>query len=124
MENQKTSLDTLYFVNKTNKKISIEIITGGIGQTSTINASIDGIFDENANGYLPETIINSNKNLEGKTLIISCTITDTSREINYTELRIRLKGGLLYAEYPLFASVENEGDTISYRCIIRFYNPS
>ena len=64
MENQKTSLDTLYFVNKTNKKISIEIITGGIGQTSTINASIDGIFDENANGYLPETIINSNKNLE------------------------------------------------------------
>ena len=124
MENQKTSLDTLYIVNKTNKKISIEIITGGIGQTSTINASIDGIFDENANGYLPETIINSNKNLEGKTLIISCTITDTSREINYTELRIRLKGGLLYAEYPLFASVENEGDTISYRCIIRFYNPS
>lgn len=124
MENQKTSLDTLYFVNKTNKKISIEIITGGIGQTSTINASIDGIFDENANGYLPETIINSNKNLEGKTLIISCTISDTSREINYTELRIRLKGGLLYAEYPLFASVENEGDTISYRCIIRFYNPS
>jgi hypothetical protein len=124
MKDKRTALDTLYFVNESNKKVSLEIITGGLGQTSTFDAKIEGILDiKKANGSIPQTIISDNKTLIGKILIISCTITDTSRDTNYTELRIRLNGGIMFIEYPLFANVENEGDTVDYRCVIRFFNP-
>jgi len=125
MNEERTALDTLYFVNDSNKKVSLEVITGGFGQTSTFDAKIDGILDlQKINGSLSPTIITDNKSLKGKVLIISCTITDTSRDTNYTELRIRLNGGIMFIEYPLFANVENEGDTVNYRCVIRFFNPS
>jgi hypothetical protein len=126
MKKQKTALDTLYFVdNSEDKDVTLEIITGGINQTSTIDAEIDNIIIiDSAHGYVPPKIIGKNKNLIGKILIISCTITDTSRDTNFTELRIRLNGGIIFIEYPLFAEVENEGDSINYRCVIRFFNPS
>lgn len=125
MKDKRTALDTLYFVNESNKKVSLEIITGGLGQTSTFDVEIEGILDiKNAHGNIPQTVISDNKTLNGKILIISCTITDTSRDTNYTELRIRLNGGIMFLEYPLFANVENEGDTVDYRCVIRFFNPS
>ncbi|RZJ51766.1 MAG: hypothetical protein EOO44_13895 [Flavobacterium sp.] len=125
MKDKRTALDTLYFVNESNKKVSLEIITGGLGQTSTFDAKIEGILDiKKANGSIPQTIISDNKTLNGKILTIACTITDTSRDTNYTELRIRLNGGIMFVEYPLFANVENEGDTVDYRCVIRFFNPS
>ncbi len=119
-----TALDTLYLVNKTNQKISIEIITGGIEQTSTITAELDNqrIVD-GINGYFPETIIGNNKELNGKTLIIACTIADTSRNTNYTELVVRIKGGISFREYTLFKNVEEEGDSVDYVCLIQFYNP-
>lgn len=125
MNKERTALDTLYFVNDSNKKVSLEVITGGLGQTSTFDAKIDGILDlQKINGNLPPTIITDNKSLRGKVLILSCTITDTSKDTNYTELRIRLNGGIMFLEYPLFANVEKEGDTVNYRCVIRFFNPS
>ncbi len=120
----RTSLDTLYLVNRTNQKVSLEIITGGIEQTSTINAEIDDIkVVDGVNGYLPETVLGKNKDLNGKILIVACTISDTSRNTNYTELILRLRGGMTFREYHLFATVENEGDSVSYICIIHFYNP-
>lgn len=124
MAKKRTSLDTLYFVNKSNKKISLEAFSGGIGQTSAIQIKIDGMIDEEFEGNLPETVLGQNKDLIDKDLILSCTITDTSKETNYTELIIRIRGGLLYAEYPLYATVDNEGDVVSYRCVIRFFNPA
>lgn len=119
-----TALDTLYLVNKTNQKISLEIITGGIGQTSTITAEIDEdrIID-GVNSYLPETVIGNNKDLNDKTLIIACTVADTSRDTNYTELIVRIKGGISFREYTLFKNVEEEGDSVDYVCLIHFYNP-
>lgn len=119
-----TALDTLYLVDKTNQKISLEIITGGVEQTSTITAELNNqrIVD-GVNGYLPEAIIGNNKELSGKTLIIACTIADTSRNTNYTELIIRIKGGISFREYTLFKNVEEEGDSVDYVCLIQFYNP-
>lgn len=122
-EERKTALDTLYFVNDKDTDISLEIITGSVGQTSTIHAEINGVFDREANGQLTETVIGNNKTLKGKNLIVTCAITDTSRETNYTELIVRLKGGMFYKEYPLYATVEEEGDTVVYVCVIRFFKP-
>ncbi len=125
MSEKKTVLDSLYFVNKSNRRVALEIITGGPGQTSSISVKIDDLIDiGDIHGNLPETIIGDNKTLNGKYLIIACSISDTSREINHTEMRIRLTGGIIFMEYPLFAKVDNEGDTVDYLCIIEFYNPS
>jgi hypothetical protein len=119
------ALDTLYLVNNTDQTIALEIITGGIDQTSTINVEIidDQIIAKGIIGNLPQTNIGSNKGLQGKILSVTCTISDTSRDTNYTELRIRLNGGILFMEYPLFATVADEGDSVNYVCIVRFFKP-
>lgn len=121
---KKTALDTLYFVNDTNKNITLEAITGDIGQTSRMTIGLDNEeIAKNHDGSFPETVLGSNKDLKGKVLTIVCTIADTSRNTNFTELRLRLKGGIIFQEYPLFAEVENEGDSVKYTCLITFFKP-
>ncbi|MBO0360706.1 hypothetical protein J0X19_22285 [Hymenobacter sp. BT186] len=119
------ALDTLYLVGDTDQSIALEVITGGINQTSTINVEIIGsqIIAKGIQGNLPQTTIGSNKELQGKILSVTCSIADTSRDTNYTELRIRLNGGILFMEYPLFATVAEEGDSVNYVCVVRFFKP-
>ncbi|WKL47509.1 hypothetical protein Q1W71_21440 [Flavobacterium pectinovorum] len=124
MKEQKTILHNYYFVNSKNTPVTLEVITGSVGQTSAIDAKIEGVLNiENANGGISETTIGENKSLQGRTLIISCTITDTSRDTNYTELRVRLRGGVNFAENQLFFTVENEGESVNYQCIIHLVKP-
>lgn len=121
--NEKTTLDTLYLVNNTYRRISLEILTGGVGQTSAIQVFIEGILDEKANGKISLSKFANNKELEGKKLVIVCNITDTSRDHNFTEMIVRLEGGRTTDEYPLRKIVENEGETAEYKCVIEFFNP-
>jgi hypothetical protein len=121
---KKTALDTLYFVNGSNKNVTLEAITGDVGQKSRMSIDLDGKeIAKNHDGSFPETVLGSNKDLLAQTLTIVCTIADTSRNTNFTELRLRLKGGIIFQEYPLFAEVENEGDSVKYICIITFFKP-
>lgn len=121
---KKTALDTLYFVNSSNKNVTLEAITGGVGQKSRMTVTLEGQdVVRNFDGSLPETIIGSNKDLQEKALTVVCTIADMSRDTNFTELRLRLKGGIMFQEYPLFAEVENEGDSVKYVCLITFFKP-
>ncbi|GAB2949298.1 hypothetical protein GCM10027048_12940 [Hymenobacter coalescens] len=119
------ALDTLYLVNDTDQVLALELITGGLNQTSTINVEIlnTQVIARGIQGALPQTNIGTNKELSGKILSIACIIADTSRDTNYTELRIRLNGGMMFMEYPLFATVDAEGDMVNYVCIIRFFKP-
>lgn len=121
---KRTALDTLYFVNSSNRNVSLEVRTGGPGQTSRMRIELDDTEIVTGHpGHFPETIIGSNKFLQEKTLLINCTITDTSKDTNFTELRIRLDGGIMFMEFPLFASVENDGDSVNYTCLITFFKP-
>lgn len=121
---KRTALDTLYFVNGTNRTITLEVITGSIGQTSKMTITLDDEeIEKNHPGKFPETVIGSNKGLEGKVLTIVCTIADTSRDTDLTEMRIRLNGGIMFMEFPLFAIVENQGDSVNYTCFITFFKP-
>ena len=121
---KRTAIDTLYFVNATNRKVTLEVITGSIGQTSKMTITLDDEeIAKNHVGIFDETVIGSNSELEGKVLTVVCTIADTSRETNLTEMRIRLNGGILFMEFPLFAIVENEGDSANYTCIFTFFKP-
>jgi hypothetical protein len=121
---KRTALDTLYFVNGTNRNVTLEVITGSVGQTSKMTIDLDDTnIVKNHPGIFPATVIGTNKNLEGKVLTIVCTIADTSRETNLTEMRIRLNGGVMFMEFPLFATVDAEGDSVNYTCFITFFKP-
>jgi hypothetical protein len=121
---KRTAIDTLYFVNNSSLAISLEVITGSVGQTSKMTISLDDeMITKNHPGRFPETIIGTNKTLEDKVLTIVCTIADTSRETNLTEMRIRLNGGIMFMEFPLFATVAEEGDSTNFTCFITFFKP-
>lgn len=121
----KTTLDTLYLINDSNRIVSIEITVGDQGQTSSLSISLDKEeIISNHIGSLPKTGIKENKLLNGKNLKIQATITDTSKETNVTSLHVKLSGGFLTRNYPLYKMVDQEGESADYYCNIEFINPS
>jgi hypothetical protein len=105
--------------------VAIEITIGDQGQTSALSIALDqDNIVTNHVGNLPKTIIKENKLLHGKNLKIQATITDTSKETNVTSLNIKLSGGFLIRNYPLYKMVDQEGDSADYYCNIEFINPS
>lgn len=121
----KTTLDTLYLINSSNRKVSLEIKVGDKGQNSLLNVKVNNAtIIEGKNGNLEKTDIGSNNELNGKTLKILATIADTSRETNLTFLEIKLSGGFLTKSYSLYKLVDNEGDSADYLCRIEFHNPT
>jgi hypothetical protein len=121
----KTTLDTLYLINDSNRIVSIEILVGDQGQTSALSMSLDNkTLISNHIGNLPKTGIDENQLLQGKKLKIQATVTDTSKETNVTSLNIKISGGFLTRNYPLYKMVDSEGDSADYYCNIEFFNPS
>ena len=121
---EKTTLDTLYIVNSSNNQITLEVNAGGQGQTSDMTIMLDDIIIvENLAGDFTETALGTNKQLNGKKLSIVATIADTSRETNLTSLTIHLKGGVAANDFPLSKTVDEEGDSEDYMCLIEFFNP-
>lgn len=121
----KTTLDTLYLINDSNRKVTIEISVGEQAQTSMLSMNLDNVnIIENHSGNLEKTIIDSNKVLHRKKLKIIATITDTSRDTNVTFLNIKLSGGFLTQNYPLYKMVSQEGESVNYYCHIEFFNPT
>lgn len=118
----KTNLNTLYLVNDSTKKVNLEITVGDEGQTSLLTVRLDRkIIQENHEGNLTNVEIGKNSELNGKVLKITATITDTSRKTNVTFLNIKMSGGVLARSYPLYKTVENEGDSANYYAVIEFY---
>lgn len=120
----KTTLDTLYIVNDSTKKLSIDITVGDEEQTSllTLKLGKKSIL-ENHKGNLDKYQIGQNNELIGKVLKITAIITDTSRVTNLTFLNIKISGGVLPRNYPLYKTVANEGDIAEYNCHIEFFKP-
>lgn len=117
----KTTLDTLYLITDSNKMITIEIIVGDEGQTSTLNMYLDTEeIVSNHPGNLLKTPIGENKLLHKKNLRIQATIADTSKKTNVTSLNLKISGGLKIKSYPLYKKVDEEGDSADYYCNIEF----
>lgn len=120
----KTNLNTLYLVNDSTKKVNLEITVGEEGQTALLTVRLGRkIILENHSGNLSNLEIGKSNELNGKVLKITATITDTSRKTNVTFLNIKMSGGVLARSYPLYKTVENEGDAADYYCNIEFYKP-
>lgn len=120
----KTNLNTLYLVNDSTKKVNLEITVGEEGQTALLTVRLGRkIILENHSGNLSNLEIGKSNELNGKVLKITATITDTSRKTNVTFLNIKMSGGVLARSYPLYKTVENEGDSANYYAVIEFYKP-
>lgn len=120
----KTNLNTLYLVNDSTKKVNLEITVGEEGQTALLTVRLGRkIIQENHSGNLSNLEIGKSNELNGKVLKITATITDTSRKTNVTFLNIKISGGVLARSYPLYKTVENEGDSANYYAVIEFYKP-
>lgn len=119
-----TTLSTTYVVNSTQNFVRISLIIGGAEQTgeSTIRLE-DSEMLTDYKGDLYDFVIDRNQDLGGKTLYVISTISDTNNDPsnNHTELTVRLKGGVIFREYPL-SKVVAENGYATYICEINFYN--
>jgi hypothetical protein len=121
---ENTTLDTLYILDGSDNTVTLEVNAGAQGQTSDMTIKLDGsIITENRAGDFPKTVLGTNKALNGKKLSIVATIADTSRETNFTSLMIHLKGGAIPNDFPLSKTVDNEGESADYLCLIEFFQP-
>lgn len=119
---EQTTLDTLYLVSDTDKHVSLEIIIGDVGQTASSLIAIDQEEPKDHEGSLSETPLGTNRELSNKVLFITTTITDTSELSNFTEMIIRLRGGLVFREFHLSKIVDGDHQSVPYACRIKFLN--
>lgn len=121
---ESTTLDTLCIVNGSDDNIALEIWVGAEEQTSDMTIKLDDtIIAENHAGNFPSTILGTNKSLNGKKLSIVAVITDTSRKTNFTSLSIQLTGGISTDTHNLSKTVNDEGASADYLCLIEFFKP-
>ncbi|MBN8859708.1 MAG: hypothetical protein J0H29_15035 [Sphingobacteriales bacterium] len=121
---ESTTLDTLYIVDGSGNAVSLEIKVGAEEQTSDMTIHLDNtMVAENHSGDLPATTLGTNKSINGKKLRIVATITDTSRKTNFTSLSIRLTGGMDANNFSLSKTVDEEGASADYLCLIEFFRP-
>ena len=119
---EKTTLDTAYLTNNSDAAITLEIILGAPGQTGVTDIILDKVHIITAEkGSLPEFALGTNKKLSGKTMMITTVVSDTSKETNYCESIIRIRGGIRFSEYTLFKKVPNEGDEAIFTSSIEFF---
>ncbi len=119
---EKTSLDTAYLINGSDAAVTLEIILGAPGQTGTTDILLDGVnIITGEKGSLPEFALGTNKKLHGKTMRITTVISDTAKDTNYLESIIRIRGGIRFAEYILYKTVEKEGGSAIFTSNIEFF---
>lgn len=117
-----TALDTVYILDNSNNAVTLELILGAPGQTGLSHIMLDNVHLVTGHeGSVPEFAVGTSKKLNGQTLYITTIITDTSKDTNYCETIIRLRGGKRFNEYVLNKTVPEEGDTAVFTSVIEFF---
>jgi hypothetical protein len=120
--NEKTTLDTAYLVNGSDAAVTLEMILGAPGQTGTTDILLDNVnIITGEQGSLNEFALGTNKKLNGRTLQITTVASDTAMDTNYLESIIRIRGGIRFAEYVLFKTVEKQGGHAIFTSRIEFF---
>ena len=122
VNNGKTSLDTVYLINGSDAAVTLEIILGAPGQTGTTDIILDRIhIITGEQGSLNEFALGTNRKLNGKTMHITTIVSDTSKDSNYLETIIRLRGGVRFSEYTLYKTVPKSGENAIFTSSIEFF---
>jgi hypothetical protein len=121
-DNGKTSLDTAYLINGSDAAVTLEIILGAPGQTGTTDIILDRVhIITGEQGSLNEFALGTNRKLNGKTMYITTIVSDTSKDSNYLETIIRLRGGVRFSEYTLYKTVPKSGENAIFTSSIEFF---
>ncbi|PZR27939.1 MAG: hypothetical protein DI535_08325 [Citrobacter freundii] len=119
---EKTTLDTVYLIDGSSRDVTLEIIVGAPEQTAVTDIILgDNTIVKGKKGSVDEFPLGANKNLNGKKVLITTVMVDTSKDTNNVESIIRLRGGFKFIEYPLFKVVKNEGDSAIFSSSIEFF---
>ena len=124
---RQTVVDDFVIIPKNNDLLLLTIIIGDIDQTgsSRIELIDDTEFGvERINGSFYNLAIEKCKHLDGKSLLITTSVSDTNNNTdnNRTEVTLKLFAGekVLYVK-KLQSDVRSEGDTENYVFNIRLY---
>ena len=118
---EKTNIDTFYTVDNSQGNVTLEIFINAPGQTCNSKIQVNDVVKvDNHSGSLEEQPLDTNKNLAGKTLFISTTITNTSGHEAKAEVIIRLKGGESPCEDKLFKT-HAIAETVNYTYTCDFF---
>lgn len=119
---EKTTLDTVYLIDGSIRKVMFELVVGAPGQTAVTDIILgnDNIM-KGKKGSIDEFSLGTNKELNGKKLNVTTVVTDTSRDTNLAEVTLHLQGGFKAMEYPLIKIVKEEGDTVVFTFAIEFF---
>lgn len=119
-----TTLDTLYVVDGSETNVRLAISVQGDGQTSLMTIKLNNNrIVEDLRGNFFQTVVGTNLDLEGSKLSIVATVSDTSKTTNFTGLTIHLKGGTISNDFVLSKTVDEEGKSADYLCLIEFFKP-
>ncbi len=123
-----TLKDDIYLIGNFKRKINLEIIAGPFGQSAKMIVEIDGkpaIPGEPEHiGNFPQTSLGLDTKIHRKVVSIIATITDLSKDTNYTSLELIFTGGLTTKTYSLNKIVDEEGQSADYICFIEFFDPN
>ena len=90
---EKTSKDTFYVVDGSQSQVTLEIFINAPGQTCNTRIELDDIVKvEGQSGTFEEQPFETNAALNGKTMFIATSITNTSGHTAKAEVTIRLNG--------------------------------
>jgi hypothetical protein len=118
---EKTTQDTFYFVDDTQRNVTLEIFINAPEQTCSSTIKIDReVKIDGHSGSLKEQPLDTNHNLADKTLSIATTITNTAGHAAKASVTIRLKGGQSPSEDPLSATNE-AGDSVTFIYTCKFF---
>lgn len=117
----KTSHADLYFVNKSNNKVILDIEIGDTGQSGISKIVLDGVtIQPEIIGSIRGQELGSNKSLDGKFLEVTTVITDVSKKTNLTSFDFNLTGGTESFRFVMQRSVQKEGGSVGYKISIFF----
>ena len=75
----------------------------------------------NYSGTYSERPLGSNRSLHGKILKIVAVVADNARDTSFTQMNLRLRGGLGQRQYSLTKRTNDDGDSEPYVALIEFY---
>ena len=120
VEVRQTIVDDFAIIPINNETLTLTVIIGDIDQTgsSRIEIADEGLFPpQHIDGSFNKLAIEKCKKLDGKTLLLITSITDTNNNTdnNRTEVTMKLHAGeeILYVR-KMQSDVKSEGDTETY----------
>lgn len=114
-----TTIVDFYRLNDSDKKVEMAL-TIGHGQESSSDLSVEGLINEEGIKNSFKRVLESNKNLKGKTLRCVTSVLDIQKTTDQTSILLELSGGLEPYSESRDKVASPPGSVVSYSITIYF----